>query len=142
MFLVLLKPVSRAEFKYVCIIGIGNQIREIFTADSRCRVKCRSGPIFTLIFPMFRGSCRLAGRFYQRASLGFFLPFLQADRSAYQEFRVKGQNRLHAIIVNCRVICHYYMFICYRNIYVYMFTIISVLSIVFPLFHFSVVHHN
>ena len=34
MFLVLLKPVSRAEFKYVCIVWIGNQIREIFTADS------------------------------------------------------------------------------------------------------------
>ena len=50
MFLVLLKPVSRAEFKYVCIVWIGNQIREIFTADSRCRVKCRSGPIFTRIF--------------------------------------------------------------------------------------------
>ena len=44
MFLVLLEPVSHAEFKYVCI---GNQILEIFTADSRCRVKCRSGPIFT-----------------------------------------------------------------------------------------------
>ena len=44
MFLVLLKPVSRAEFKYVCIVWIGNQIREIFTADLRCRAKCRSGP--------------------------------------------------------------------------------------------------
>ena len=33
MFLVLLKPVSRAEFKYVCIVWIGNQIREISTAD-------------------------------------------------------------------------------------------------------------
>ena len=35
MFLVLLKPVSRAEFKYVCIVWIGNQIREIFIAMSR-----------------------------------------------------------------------------------------------------------
>ena len=47
MFLVLLEPVSHAEFKYVCIVWIGNQILEIFTADSRCRVKCRTGPIFT-----------------------------------------------------------------------------------------------
>ena len=39
MFLVLVKPVSRAEFKYVCIVWIGNQIQEISTADSRCRVK-------------------------------------------------------------------------------------------------------
>ena len=56
MFLVLLKPVSRAEFKYVCIVWIGNQIREIFTADSRCRVKCRSGPIFTRIFSNVSGA--------------------------------------------------------------------------------------
>ena len=47
MFLVLLEPVSHAEFKYVCIVWIGNQILEIFTAVSRCRVKCRTGPIFT-----------------------------------------------------------------------------------------------
>ena len=55
MFLVLLEPVSHAEFKYVCIVWIGNQIREIFTADSRCRVKCRSRPIFTRIFFQFFG---------------------------------------------------------------------------------------
>ena len=30
MFLVLLKPVSRVELKNVCIIWIGNQIRDIF----------------------------------------------------------------------------------------------------------------
>ena len=59
MFLVLLKPVSRAEFKYVCIVWIGNQIREIFTADSRCRVKCRSGPIFTQIFSNVSGAALL-----------------------------------------------------------------------------------
>ena len=82
MFLVLLEPVSHAEFKYVCIIWIGNQIREIFTADSRCRVKCRSGPIFTRIFSNFSG-----GRANQRASLGFLRPFLQADWSAYSEFK-------------------------------------------------------
>ena len=35
MFLVLLEPVSHAEFKYVCIVWIENQILEIFTADSR-----------------------------------------------------------------------------------------------------------
>ena len=47
MFLVPLEPVSHAEFKYVFIVWIGNQILEIFTAYSRCRVKCRTGPIFT-----------------------------------------------------------------------------------------------
>ena len=55
-FLVLLKPVSHAESKYVCIVWIGNQIQEIFTADLRCRVKCRSGPIFRGFFSKIRKS--------------------------------------------------------------------------------------
>ena len=45
MLLVLLEPVNRADSKYVCIVWIGNLIlREIFTADSRCRIKCRPRP--------------------------------------------------------------------------------------------------
>ena len=80
MFLVLLKPVSRAEFKYVCIVWIGNQIREIFTADSRCRVKSRSGPIFTRIFSIVSGTVPI--------SRSLFRPFLQADR--IRNSRVKG----------------------------------------------------
>ena len=33
MLLVLLEPVNRADFKYTCVVWIGSQIREIFTAD-------------------------------------------------------------------------------------------------------------
>ena len=35
MLLVLLEPVNCADFKYVCIVWIGSQIWEIFTADSQ-----------------------------------------------------------------------------------------------------------
>ena len=33
LLLVLLEPVNRADFKYACVVWIGSQIREIFTAD-------------------------------------------------------------------------------------------------------------
>jgi len=32
--MVLLEPVNHADFKYTCIVWIGSQIREKFTADS------------------------------------------------------------------------------------------------------------
>ena len=82
MFLLLLKPVSRAEFKYVCIVWIGNKKWEIFTADSQCRVKCHSRPIFKRIFSNFSGAVPItgsllisgppqdfSGRFYKRTGL-------------------------------------------------------------------------
>ena len=54
MFLVLLEPVSHAEFKYVCIVWIGNQIREICTADSR---KMSFEADFYTDFFQFFGGC-------------------------------------------------------------------------------------
>ena len=33
ILLVLLEPVNHANFKYACVVWIGSQIREIFTAD-------------------------------------------------------------------------------------------------------------
>ena len=69
MFLVLLKPVSRTEFKYVCIVWIGNQIREISTADLRCRVKWRLGTILR----------------------GFFRPRIN-KRNVYNKGRIGGRQ--------------------------------------------------
>ena len=53
MLVVLLEPGNSAEFKYVCIVWIGNQTREIFTAESRCLGQFRSGLIFTHFFLLF-----------------------------------------------------------------------------------------
>ena len=73
--------------------------REIFTAVSRCRVKCRSGPIFTRIFSNFSGAVPISGPLLISEPLGFFWPFLQADRSAYSELKSRAVRQTFYLII-------------------------------------------